>query len=164
LPLIVVDQNRLAEVSNGGNILGFRAYFQLEKELAPGTKVGISARKPTPTNVITIDGKRVNIEKFLREGRVYIRVGDSLIYYHRRESGIVCFENASKLLFPEKCSPSWGAFFCDVWWRKNMFYKIIKPRNSAESGKKKQFPQSFIVYVKKILYLCSGNLKGIFLC
>ena len=78
LPLIVVDQNRLAEVSNGGNILGFRAYFQLANELGPDTKVGISMRKPTPTNVITIDGKRVNIEKFLREGRVYIRVGDSL--------------------------------------------------------------------------------------
>ena len=78
LPLIVVDQNRLAEVSNGGNILGFRAYFQLEKELEPGTKAAISMRKPTPTDVITIDGKRVNIEKFLREGRVYIRVGDSL--------------------------------------------------------------------------------------
>lgn len=77
-PLIVVDNNRLAEVSTTGYINGFRAYFQLEKELAPGTKVGISARKPTPTNVITIDGKRVNIEKFLREGRVYIRVGDSL--------------------------------------------------------------------------------------
>ena len=77
-PLIVVDNNRLAEVSTSGYINGFRAYFQLEKELAPGTKVGISARKPTPTNVITIDGKRVNIEKFLREGRVYIRVGDSL--------------------------------------------------------------------------------------
>ena len=78
LPLIVVDQNRLAEVSNGGNILGFRAYFQLAYELGPDTRVGISMRKPTPTNVITIDGKRVNIEKFLREGRVYIRVGDSL--------------------------------------------------------------------------------------
>ena len=77
-PLIVVDNNRLAEVSTTGYINGFRAYFQLEDELAPGTKVGISARKPTPTNVITIDGKRVNIEKFLREGRVYIRVGDSL--------------------------------------------------------------------------------------
>lgn len=77
-PLIVVDNNRLAEVSTTGYINGFRAYFQLEKELAPGTKVGISARKPTPTNIITIDGKRVNIEKFLREGRVYIRVGDSL--------------------------------------------------------------------------------------
>ena len=77
-PLIVVDNNRLAEVSTTGYINGFRAYFQLEKELDPGTKVGISARKPTPTNVITINGKRVNIEKFLREGRVYIRVGDSL--------------------------------------------------------------------------------------
>ena len=77
-PLIVVDNNRLAEVSTTGYINGFRAYFQLKNELAPGTKVGISARKPTPTNVITIDGKRVNIEKFLREGRVYIRVGDSL--------------------------------------------------------------------------------------
>ena len=77
-PLILVDNNRLAEVQNSGNMRGFRAYFQLEKELAPGTKVGISARKPTPTNVITIDGKRVNVEKFLREGRVYIRVGDSL--------------------------------------------------------------------------------------
>ena len=77
-PLIVVDNNRLAEVSSTGYINGFRAYFQLEKELEPGTKVGISARKPTPTNVITIDGKRVNVEKFLREGRVYIRVGDTL--------------------------------------------------------------------------------------
>ena len=77
-PLILVDNNRLAEVQSDGNMRGFRAYFQLEKELAPGTKVGISTRKPTPTNVITIDGKRVNIEKFLREGRVYIRVGDSL--------------------------------------------------------------------------------------
>ena len=77
-PLIVVDNNRLAEVSTTGYINGFRAYFQLEKELTPGTRVGISARKPTPTNLITIDGKRVNIEKFLREGRVYIRVGDSL--------------------------------------------------------------------------------------
>ena len=77
-PLILVDNNRLAEVKNNGNMRGFRAYFQLAKELDPGTKVGISARKPTPTNVITIDGKRVNIEKFLREGRVYIRVGDSL--------------------------------------------------------------------------------------
>lgn len=77
-PLILVDNNRLAEVQSSGNMRGFRAYFQLKNELAPGTKVGISARKPTPTNVITIDGKRVNIEKFLREGRVYIRVGDSL--------------------------------------------------------------------------------------
>jgi hypothetical protein len=77
-PLILVDNNRLAEVQSSGNMRGFRAYFQLEKELEPGTKVGISARKPTPTNVITIDGKRVNVEKFLREGRVYIRVGDTL--------------------------------------------------------------------------------------
>ena len=74
----MVDNNRLAEVQNSGNMRGFRAYFQLAKELEPGTKVGISARKPTPTNVITIDGKRVNVEKFLREGRVYIRVGDTL--------------------------------------------------------------------------------------
>jgi hypothetical protein len=77
-PLILVDNNRLAEVQSSGNMRGFRAYFQLAKELAPDTKVGISTRKPTPTNLITIDGKRVNIEKFLREGRVYIRVGDSL--------------------------------------------------------------------------------------
>ena len=77
-PLIVVDNNRLAEVSTTGYINGFRAYFQLAEELEPGTKAAISMRKPTPTNVITIDGKRVNIEKFLREGRVYIRVGDSL--------------------------------------------------------------------------------------
>ena len=76
--LILVDQNRLAKVTERGNILGFRGVFVLAHELPAGTQVGIAERKPTPTSIIDLNGTQVDVEKFMREGRVYIRVGESL--------------------------------------------------------------------------------------
>ena len=79
LRLILVADNRLAVITKDGDMYGFRGYFDLLKPLPPGTVAKISAKKDTPTNTtIVVDGKKVNIEKYLREGRVYIRVGDSL--------------------------------------------------------------------------------------
>lgn len=79
LRLILVADNRLAVITKDGDMYGFRGYFDLAKPLPPGTVAKISAKKDTPTNTtIVVDGKKVNIEKYLREGRVYIRVGDSL--------------------------------------------------------------------------------------
>lgn len=79
LRLILVADNRLAVLTGDGDMYGFRGYFDLAKPLPPGTVAKISAKKDTPTNTtIVVDGKKVNIEKYLREGRVYIRVGDSL--------------------------------------------------------------------------------------
>ena len=79
LRLILVADNRLAALTGDGDMYGFRGYFDLAKPLPPGTVAKISAKKDTPTNTtIVVDGKKVNIEKYLREGRVYIRVGDSL--------------------------------------------------------------------------------------
>ena len=75
--LILVDKNRLAQVLNQGDMLGFRAFFSL-KRLSAGTQVGIAERKPTPTSIIDLNGTQVDVEKFMREGRVYIRVGESL--------------------------------------------------------------------------------------
>ena len=79
LRLILVADNRLAVLTGDGDMYGFRGYFDLAKPLPPGTVAKISAKKDTPTNTtIVVDGKKINIEKYLREGRVYIRVGDSL--------------------------------------------------------------------------------------
>ena len=79
LRLILVADNRLAALTGDGDMYGFRGYFDLAKPLPPGTVAKISAKKDSPTNTtIVVDGKKVNIEKYLREGRVYIRVGDSL--------------------------------------------------------------------------------------
>lgn len=79
LRLVLVADNRLAALTGSGDMYGFRGYFELAKPLPPGTVAKISAKKDTPTNTtIVVDGKKVNIEKYLREGRVYIRVGDSL--------------------------------------------------------------------------------------
>lgn len=75
--LILVDKNRLAQVLNKGDMLGFRAFFSL-KRLSAGTQVGIAERKPTPTSIIDLNGTQVDVEKFMREGRVYIRLGESL--------------------------------------------------------------------------------------
>ena len=75
--LILVDKNRLAQVLNKGDMLGFRAFFSL-KRLSAGTQVGIAERRPTPTSIIDLNGTQVDVEKFMREGRVYIRVGESL--------------------------------------------------------------------------------------
>jgi hypothetical protein len=78
LYFILVDNNRLARVLNDGAMLGLRGYFMLAHELPAGTKVGIAERKTTPTSIIDLSGTQVDVEKFMREGRVYIRVGESL--------------------------------------------------------------------------------------
>lgn len=82
LTLLLVAENRLAEMvpdaGTTGRIFGFRGYFELNKPLN-----GIGARITPKQSVFTsttiiVDGKRVNIKKYLREGRVYIRMGDTL--------------------------------------------------------------------------------------
>ena len=79
LTLLLVADNRLAALTSNTNMLGFRAYFQLAKPLPPGTAAKIVGKKPVTTNTtIVVDGKKVNVEKFLRDGRVYIRVGETL--------------------------------------------------------------------------------------
>jgi hypothetical protein len=79
LTLLLVADNRLAALTSDANILGFRAYFQLAKPLPAGTSARIVGKKPVTTNTtIVVDGKKVNVEKYLREGRVYIRVGETL--------------------------------------------------------------------------------------
>ena len=77
--LILVADNRLARVTTGGEIRGFRGFFYFDRRNVPAN-VGarIAERKPTPTSVINLNGEQVDVEKFLQEGRVYIRVGDSL--------------------------------------------------------------------------------------
>ena len=79
LTLMLVADNRLAEMTSEGNMYGFRGYFQFNKPLPRGMQTRISSSKHTPTNTtIVVDGKKVNVEKFLREGRVCIRVGETL--------------------------------------------------------------------------------------
>jgi hypothetical protein len=84
LTLILVAENRLAELlpdagQTTGTINGLRGYFQLAKKLSNGTILQITPKQSVSTSTtIIVDGKRVNIEKYLREGRVYIRMGDSL--------------------------------------------------------------------------------------
>lgn len=78
LTLMLVSDNRLALMTSAGNMLGFRGYFNLNKPLQ-GIKARITSSKNAPTNTtIVVDGKKVNVEKFLREGRVCIRVGETL--------------------------------------------------------------------------------------
>lgn len=79
LTLMLVSDNRLAAMTSAGNMLGFRGYFQLNQPLPKGMQTRITTSKGTTTNTtIVVDGKKVNVEKFLQEGRVYIRMGDSL--------------------------------------------------------------------------------------
>ena len=78
LTMMLVADNRLALMTSGGNMLGFRGYFNLNTPLK-GIKARITNSKGTTTNTtIVVDGKKVNVEKYLREGRVYIRVGETL--------------------------------------------------------------------------------------
>jgi hypothetical protein len=77
--LILVSDNRLAQVFPPCTINGFRAFIYFDKAKLPANAaVRIATRKPTPTSVINLNGEQVDIQKFLREGRVYIRVGESL--------------------------------------------------------------------------------------
>jgi hypothetical protein len=79
LYFIVVDNGRLAQVHNSDDMLGLRGFFYLDHALPAGTAVGITERKqPVTTGLINLKGTEVDIEKFMREGRVYIRVGESL--------------------------------------------------------------------------------------
>lgn len=82
--LLLVAENRLAEMepddnaTNMGEILGFRGYFTLGAPLPKGMQAILRNKDNTVTGLVDINGKKVNIEKYLREGRVYIRVGDTL--------------------------------------------------------------------------------------
>ena len=74
---MVVAENRLAEI-DGGTLLGFRSYFQMKKDITNTVSL-LNFKKPTTTDTeIVVDGKKVNVEKLLLEGRVYIRVGETL--------------------------------------------------------------------------------------
>ena len=74
---MVVSENRLAEI-DGGTFRGFRSYFQMKKELTNTVSL-LNFKKPTTTDTeMVVDGQKVNVEKFIREGRAYIRVGETL--------------------------------------------------------------------------------------
>ena len=83
--LLLVAENRLAEMAPDktvegqpvGEILGFRGYFTLGAPLPKGMQAVLRNKDNTVTGLVDINGKKVNINKYLREGRVYIRVGDS---------------------------------------------------------------------------------------
>jgi hypothetical protein len=74
---ILVDQNRLANVTNEGTLSGFRGYFTVPESLR-SLKAMISTRNDTPTGLEDMNITERTYQKFLREGRVYIRVGESL--------------------------------------------------------------------------------------
>lgn len=77
--LILVSDNRLAQLSSGGTIDGFRGLFYFDKGvISAGAVVKLTERKDTPTSLIDAQGEVIDVEKFLREGRVFIRVGESL--------------------------------------------------------------------------------------
>ena len=76
--LMLVADNRLAEIEEG-RMNGFRAYFQLLKAIPANTLSMLHFKKDAPTGMeIVVDGKVVDVEKFLRDGRVYIRAGETL--------------------------------------------------------------------------------------
>ena len=74
--LMLVADNRLAKVSKGP-MLGLRAFFYLQR-LPVGTVLNIAERQPITTGLINFNGTQIDVNKFLQEGRVYIRMGDSL--------------------------------------------------------------------------------------
>ena len=76
---MLVADNRLAEMTTKGYMYGFRGCFELNQPLPKGMRTRITTSKGTATNTtIVVDGKKVNVEKFIREGRVCIRVGETL--------------------------------------------------------------------------------------
>ena len=77
LKFMLVADNRLAEIEPS-LMYGFRAYFQLKQQLTPTSKALLNFKKDTPAGVVIIDGKKVDIDKYIRDGRVYIRVGETL--------------------------------------------------------------------------------------
>ncbi len=78
LKLMLVSDNRLAEIEDD-DFYGFRGYFQLQKAVPTSTLSLLRFKKNSTTDTeIVVDGQKVNVQKFLREGRVYIRVGETL--------------------------------------------------------------------------------------
>ena len=74
---MVVAENRLAEI-DGGTFRGFRSYFQMKKDITNTISL-LNFKKPSATGTeMVVDGKTVDVEKLMREGRVYIRVGETL--------------------------------------------------------------------------------------
>ena len=79
LTMMLVSDNRLAIMTEKGTMPGFRGYFEFASAPPQGMQARISTSKNTTTDTeVVIDGQKVNIEKFLREGRVYIRMGETL--------------------------------------------------------------------------------------
>ena len=79
LTMMLVSDNRLAMMTEEGTMPGFRGYFEFENTPPQGMQARISTSKNTTTGTeVVIDGQKVNIEKFLRDGRVYIRMGETL--------------------------------------------------------------------------------------
>jgi hypothetical protein len=79
LTMMLVSDNRLAMMTEEGTMPGFRGYFEFLSTPPQGMQARISTSKNTTTGTeVVIDGQKVNIEKFLRDGRVYIRMGESL--------------------------------------------------------------------------------------
>ena len=79
LTMMLVSDNRLAIMTEEGTMPGFRGYFEFENTPPRGMQARISTSENTTTETeVVIDGQKVNIQKFLREGRVYIRMGETL--------------------------------------------------------------------------------------
>lgn len=74
---LLTDNNRLGEVRTYGDMYGLRGYFRTTN-IPTSAKYNISSRKPATTGLVDHKGRPVDVEKFVREGRAYIRVGETL--------------------------------------------------------------------------------------
>ena len=78
LTLMLVADNRLAELTTQSLMYGFRGYFLINQPLPQGTQSRLSFSRPTATGLINVDGKLINVQKYLQEGRIYIRLDDQV--------------------------------------------------------------------------------------
>ena len=84
--LIVVANNRLAEVTEAGDIQHMRGYFRIDdaqlQTLSEEGKVYLSMRKPTTTSVPLApeaeQPKKPEVRKIMRDGKIYILRGDEV--------------------------------------------------------------------------------------
>ena len=77
--LIVVANNRLAEVSTQSKMFGFRRYFILNNiPSAQQVNTQLSFKRPVATAVGNASAEGIDVEKFIREGRIYIRLDDQV--------------------------------------------------------------------------------------
>lgn len=77
--LILVDQNRLALVSQNGEMKGLRGYFTLSPEMASVASNGrcyLSISKPAPTDIEVLTDPqpkaRQQVQKIMRNGQIFI--------------------------------------------------------------------------------------------